>query len=60
MEGIKLVRLQTTAHSFLLLTYLPSGVSEEGWHEIDVKLKKGKGDIRARCGYCYETNQRQQ
>jgi VWFA-related protein len=41
-----------------LLTYIPSGVKEEGWHEIEVKLKKGKADIRARRGYYYETYHR--
>ena len=34
-----------------LLTYQPSGVAKEGWHEIEVKLKKRRGDIRARRGY---------
>jgi VWFA-related protein len=34
-----------------LLTYTPSGVAQEGWHEIRIELKKGKAEIRARRGY---------
>ncbi len=34
-----------------LLTYAPSDVAQEGWHEIRIKLKRQKGDIRARRGY---------
>jgi Ca-activated chloride channel family protein len=35
-----------------LLTYEPSGVPGEGWHTLEVKLKKTKADdVRARSGY---------
>jgi len=34
-----------------LLTYSPTGVSTEGWHGVQVKLKRGRGDVRARPGY---------
>ncbi len=35
-----------------LLSYQPEGVPKEGWHPLEVKLKKGnKGTIRARPGY---------
>ena len=34
-----------------LLTYSPTGVSREGWHAVQVKLKRGRGEIRARPGY---------
>lgn len=35
-----------------LLSYQPKGVPKEGWHPLEVKLKKGnKGTIRARPGY---------
>ena len=37
-----------------LLTYRPTS-SEPGWHEVEVKLKGRKADIRARRGYFYET-----
>ena len=34
-----------------LLTYYPQGVSEEGWHDLDVKLKNHNADVRVRRGY---------
>lgn len=34
-----------------LLTYSPAGVSREGWHAVQVKLTRGRGDVRARPGY---------
>ena len=35
-----------------VLQYVPRGVTPEGWHEIDVTVKKhGKYDVRARRGY---------
>ena len=35
-----------------VLQYVPRGVAPEGWHEIDVTVKKhGKYDVRARRGY---------
>ncbi len=40
-----------------LLTYDPSGVPEQGWHPLEVKLKKGKaGEVRARSGYTVTAN----
>lgn len=34
-----------------LLRYSPRGVDEEGWHELEVRLKGRKGKVRARRGY---------
>jgi len=34
-----------------LLRYEPQGVTREGWHEVKVRLKRGKGDVRTRRGY---------
>jgi hypothetical protein len=35
-----------------LLSYQLIGAPEEGWHELEVKLKKQKGEtIRTRLGY---------
>ena len=31
----------------------PKGVDREGWHDIDVKLKNRKADLRARRGYTF-------
>ena len=34
-----------------LLTYYPTGVSDEGWHTLDVKLTHARGEVLARPGY---------
>ena len=34
-----------------LLTYSPRGVAETGWHPLEVRLTRAKGDVRARKGY---------
>jgi VWFA-related protein len=34
-----------------VLRYEPQGVKREGWHRIEVKLKRQKGEIQARKGY---------
>ena len=34
-----------------LLTYSPSGVDREGWHDVKVTLKGARGDVTARPGY---------
>jgi Ca-activated chloride channel homolog len=33
-----------------MLTYYPTGVKEDGWHELDVRVKRG-GQVTARAGY---------
>lgn len=34
-----------------LLTYSPTGVTRDGWHDVKVTLKNARGDITARPGY---------
>jgi VWFA-related protein len=34
-----------------LLTYVPRGVARPGWHELKVRLQKGRADVIARPGY---------
>jgi len=34
-----------------LLTFAPSGVPREGWHALEVRLTRHKGEVRARRGY---------
>lgn len=34
-----------------LLTYSPTGVPREGWHDVKVTLKNSRGDVTARPGY---------
>lgn len=34
-----------------LLTFHPSGVPHQGWHELKVSLRSGRADIRTRAGY---------
>lgn len=34
-----------------LLTYSPSAVSREGWHDVKVTLKNARGELTARPGY---------
>ncbi|OFW34029.1 MAG: hypothetical protein A3G76_13305 [Acidobacteria bacterium RIFCSPLOWO2_12_FULL_65_11] len=34
-----------------VLTYYPQGVARDGWHELKVRLKRGRADIKARSGY---------
>jgi hypothetical protein len=34
-----------------VLSFTPKGVLEQGWHTIEVKLKRGSGQVRARRGY---------
>jgi VWFA-related protein len=34
-----------------VLSYAPRGADSAGWHRLDVRLKKAKGDVLARPGY---------
>lgn len=34
-----------------LLTYTPQAVAPSGWHQIEVRLKNRRGEVRARRGY---------
>ena len=46
-------RVVEDIRSRYLLTYYPTGVADDGWHNLEVKLKNGKADVRARRGYYY-------
>ena len=37
-----------------LLSYVPAGASQDGWHEIDIKVEGRNLDVRARRGYWKE------
>ncbi len=34
-----------------LLSYFPTGVDREGWHELEVKVKKSGAEVKTRPGY---------
>jgi hypothetical protein len=34
-----------------LLSFSPTGVSKDGWHRLDVRLKGRRGTVKARAGY---------
>jgi hypothetical protein len=50
LEQTFLAVLQEFRHRYVL-SFTPTGVSEQGWHSLEVKLKKRPGDVRARRGY---------
>lgn len=45
------VRVLDEMRSRYLLTYYPTGVAREGWHDVKVTLKGARGDVIARPGY---------
>lgn len=45
------VRVLGEHRSRYLLAYEPTGVSRVGQHKLDVRLRKARGDVRARSGY---------
>jgi VWFA-related protein len=45
------VRVVTFFKTRYVLSYVPKGVSPQGWHPVDVRLTHGAADIRARRGY---------
>lgn len=45
------VRVLDELRSRYLLTYYPTGVAREGWHDVKVTLKGARGDVIARPGY---------
>ncbi len=50
------LRILAEMETRFLLTYQPTGVSPDGWHEIEVKVKGHKAsDVRARSGYLVVT-----
>jgi VWFA-related protein len=34
-----------------LVTYTPKGVSADGWHKLDVRVKRSSATVKARSGY---------
>ena len=51
ISGVFKATLEDFRASYVL-RYVAQGVTEDGWHQIDVGLKKrGRYDIRARRGY---------
>jgi len=44
-------RVLTEFRTRYLITYMPRGVDQPGWHPIEVKLKTKKGKVTARRGY---------
>lgn len=45
------VRVLDELRSRYLLTYYPTGVVREGWHDVKVSLNGARGDVIARPGY---------
>lgn len=45
------VKVLDELRSRYLLTYYPTGVTREGWHDVKVTLKGARGDVIARPGY---------
>jgi VWFA-related protein len=46
-----LLRILDEFRQRYLLTYIPTGVSDIGWHKLDVRVKRKKATVRARAGY---------
>jgi hypothetical protein len=44
-------RVLNELRSRYLLTYYPSGVERQGWHDVKVSLRNARGDVTARPGY---------
>jgi Ca-activated chloride channel family protein len=49
--GGAFVRLLQEFRQRYLLSYSPRGVSSEGWHELQVTVKRRRATVRARAGY---------
>jgi VWFA-related protein len=47
-------RVVEDIRSRYLLSYYPTGVAEDGWHDLEVKLVNRKAELRARQGYYVE------
>jgi VWFA-related protein len=51
-------RVVEDIRSRYLLTYYPTGIAEDGWHDLEVKLVNHKAELRARQGYYVEPEPR--
>jgi VWFA-related protein len=49
--GATFVRILEEFRQRYLVSYTPRGVSKDGWHRLDVRLKGRRGSVRARPGY---------
>jgi VWFA-related protein len=49
--GAAFGRVLDEFNSRYVLAYTPTGVTGQGWHRIDLKLKRKKGTVTARRGY---------
>ena len=49
--GAAFARVLDEFNSRYVLAYTPTGVTGQGWHRIDLKLKRKKGIVTARRGY---------
>ena len=49
--GAAFGRVLDEFNSRYVLAYTPAGVTGQGWHRIDLKLKRKKGTVTARRGY---------
>jgi VWFA-related protein len=49
--GAAFARVLDEFNSRYVLAYTPTGVTGQGWHRIDLKLKHKKGTVTARRGY---------
>ena len=49
--GATFVRLLNEYRQRYLLSYTPTGVTKDGWHRIDVRVKQRNVTVRARPGY---------
>jgi Ca-activated chloride channel homolog len=45
------LRILEEFRSRYLVSFSPSGVSKDGWHRLDVRLKGRRGTVKARAGY---------
>jgi VWFA-related protein len=49
--GMAFKQAVTDFRTSYVLRFTPTGVSNEGWHELTVRVKSGTYDVRARKGY---------
>lgn len=49
--GATFVRILEEFRHRYLVSYTPRGVSKEGWHRLDVRVKGTRATVKARPGY---------
>jgi VWFA-related protein len=50
--GTTFVKILNEFRQRYLVSYSPRGVTTEGWHRLDVRVKGRRVDVKARPGYC--------